>query len=116
MDESILVSIKKMLGIDESYTHFDADIIMNINSVFMILNQLGVGPSKPFMITGEDEEWSDFIEEGYIEAVKTYIFLRVKVIFDPPTSSFVLDAYNKRIDELEWRMNVIVENDKEENS
>ena len=110
MDESILVSIKKMLGIDESYPHFDADIIMNINSVFLILNQLGVGPEEPFMITGSDEEWSDFVTEGSLEAVKTYIFLRVKVIFDPPTSSFVLDAYNKRIDELEWRMNVIVEN------
>lgn len=112
MDDSILISIKKMLGIDEDYTHFDADIIMNINSILLILNQLGVGPERPFMITGSDEEWSDFVTEGSIEAVKTYIFLRVKVIFDPPTSSFVLDSYNKRIDELEWRMNVLVENEK----
>ena len=110
MDESILISVKKMLGIDASYTHFDADIIMNINSVFLILNQLGVGPDEPFMITGSEEEWYDFVSEGSLEAVKTYVFLRVKVIFDPPTSSFVLDAYNKRIDELEWRMNVMVEN------
>ena len=105
--ESILTSIKKLLGIDEEYEHFDPDIIMHINSVFMILNQLGVGPSEGFSIQDSKSVWSDFIPSGSnLEAVKTYMHLKVKQMFDPPSSSAVSDAINRSIAELEWRLNV----------
>ena len=105
--ESILTSIKKLLGIDEEYEHFDPDIIMHINSVFMILNQLGVGPSEGFSIQDSKSVWSDFMPSGSnLEAVKTYMQLKVKLMFDPPSSSAVMDAINRTIAELEWRLNV----------
>lgn len=110
--ESILISIKKMLGIDEEYTHFDADIIMHINSVLMILNQLGVGPSGGFIIEDETSTWSDFIPDEtpvQLEAVKSYIYLKVKLLFDPPLSSSVIESYNRQISEFEWRLNVAVD-------
>ena len=108
--ESILTSIKKLLGITEEYTHFDSDIIMHINSVFMILNQLGVGPEKCFRITGSFEIWDDFIlDEIDLESVKSYIYLKVKLLFDPPLSSSVSDSMNRMINEFEWRMNVAAE-------
>ena len=110
--DSILTSIKKMLGITEEYTHFDQELIMYINSAFTILNQLGVGPANPFFITDKNDTWDDFITDGSLEAVKTYVYYRVKTSFDPPTSSFVLDSIKKQMDELEWRMNVIVEDSK----
>lgn len=105
--ESILASIKKLLGIDEEYDHFDQDLIMHINSVFMILNQLGVGPAEGFSIQDSKSVWSDFIPDGSnLEAVKTYIYLKVKLMFDPPSSSAVIEAINRTIAELEWRLNV----------
>lgn len=108
--ESILTSIKKLLGISEDDTAFDTDIIMHINSVFMILWQLGVGPSKGFIIEDETAEWSDFIEDGLnLELVKSYVYLKVKLLFDPPTSSFVMESMNRQIAEFEWRLNVEVE-------
>lgn len=105
--ESILTSIKKLLGIAEEYEHFDKDIIMHINSVFMILTQLGVGPSKGFMITDSSASWDDFLPEdsGKLEAVKTYMYMKVQLMFDPPTSSVVMEAKNRMINELEWRLN-----------
>lgn len=104
--DSILTSVKKMLGITAEYTHFDADIIMHINSVFMILNQLGVGPSECFSIEGSDETWDEFIKDDFnIEAVKSYMFLKVSLMFDPPTSTNVLEAKTRLSDELEWRLN-----------
>lgn len=104
--KSILTSIKKMLGITEEYEHFDADIIMHINSVFMILNQLGVGPSKGFLIKGKDEIWTDFIpEDSKLELVKSYMYLKVKLLFDPPLGSAVIDVMNRQISEFEWRLN-----------
>jgi hypothetical protein len=106
MEESILTSIKLLLGAPEEYTAFDPQIIMHINSVFTILHQLGVGTEEPFKITGKEETWSDFIEEGELECVKEYIYCKVKLIFDPPANSFVVEQFNKRIDECEWRMNV----------
>lgn len=110
MDDSILTSIKKLLGIDEAYTHFDADIIMHINSVFMILNQLGVGPESGFSITDSDAVWSDFISNANtVEAVKSYIYLKVKLMFDPPLSGTVTDSITRTISELEWRLNVAVD-------
>ena len=107
---SILNSIKKMIGIQEDYQHFDADIIMHINSVLMILTQLGVGPDAGFVITGADEQWSDYITDSKnLEAVKSYIYLKVRLLFDPPTSSTIVDSFNRQINELEWRLNVQAE-------
>ena len=115
--ESILASIKKLLGIDEEYESFDPDIIMHINSVFMILNQLGVGPEEGFSITGNTETWDEFTgNELSIESVKTYMYLKVKLLFDPPTSSAVVDSVNRMISELEWRLNVASDKEKEVNN
>ena len=109
MNESILNSIKKLLGITAEYTNFDTDIIMHINSVFMILNQLGVGPSKCFRIEDEYTTWDEYItEDNDLDAVKTYMYLKVKLLFDPPLSSSVLEANKQLINELEWRLNVQV--------
>lgn len=115
--ESILTSVKKMLGITEEYEHFDADLIMHINSVFMILNQLGVGPTKGFIITDKFATWADFIQSGEnLESVKTYMYMKVKLLFDPPMSSAVMESMKQMISELEWRLNVQSElNGKEEN-
>ena len=105
--ESILTSIKKLLGIEEEYEHFDADLIMHINSVFMILTQLGVGPSEGFSIQDAETIWTDFIpSEKDLQAVKTYIYMKVKLVFDPPTSSAVIESMTRMINELEWRLNV----------
>ena len=110
MNDSILTSIKKLLGITEEYEHFDQDIIIHINSVFMILNQLGVGPSNGFSITDKTAVWSDFISEGVnIESVKSYMYLKVKLLFDPPTTSAVMESMNRMISELEFRLNVSAE-------
>lgn len=103
--ESILTSIKKLLGIAEEYTHFDEDLIMHINSVLTILTQMGIGPSTGFTILDDSSTWSDFTDDKfYLEAVKTYIHLKVKLVFDPPLSSAVTEAMNKMISELEWRL------------
>lgn len=103
--ESILTSIKKLLGIAEEYTHFDEDLIMHINSVLTILTQMGIGPSTGYIITSKDDTWDEFIDNKiYLEAVKTYIHLKVKLVFDPPLSSAVTEAMNKMITELEWRL------------
>lgn len=110
--ESILTSIKKLLGIDEEYTHFDADIIMHINSVLMILTQLGVGPAGGFVIEDDTSTWVDFIPEAnaaQLHAVKSYIYMKVKLMFDPPLSSAVIESMNRQIAELEWRLNVAVD-------
>ena len=105
MTESILTSIKKLLGISEDYTEFDTDIIISINSVFSILSQLGVGPKKPFMITDKTAVWSDFMEDkDNIEMVKSFMHLKVKMIFDPPTTSSTNTAYTELLKELEWRL------------
>lgn len=104
MQESILTSIKKLLGITEEYAHFDTDIIMHINSVFMILMQLGIGPAEGFSITGDSEVWSDFLSDAtWFESVKSYVYLKVKLIFDPPQSGTLLNAMEKQVSEFEWR-------------
>lgn len=108
--DSILTSIKKMIGIEESYEHFDPDIIMHINSAFMILTQLGVGPAEGFFIEDETSVWSDFLPTTpKLESVKTYIHLRVRLLFDPPSSSALIESINRSISELEWRLNVAAE-------
>lgn len=105
--DSILTSIKKHLGITEDYEHFDADIINHINSVFTILMQIGVGPENGFKITDKSQVWSDFMpDDERLEFVKTYIEKRVKLMFDPPQSSAVVDVINRQIEELEWRLYV----------
>ena len=106
--ESILTSIKKMLGLTEEYEHFDVDIITHINSTFRVLHQLGVGPSKAFRITDSDAIWSEFIDEdceGFDE-VKTYVYQRVKLLFDPPLSSAHMTALKESVAEFEWRLQV----------
>ena len=104
--DSILNSIKKLLGITEECKDFNQDLIIHINSVFMILNQLGVGPTDGFKITDETNTWNEFISgDQNIESVKTYMYMKVKMMFDPPSSSIVADAINKQISELEWRLN-----------
>lgn len=106
--ESILTSIKKLLGPDETYTHFDPDIIIHINSALSILTQLGVGPSSGFSITDSSETWSDFLgdDSKKISSVKSYVYLKVRLLFDPPTSSAVIESMNRMISELEWRLQV----------
>lgn len=113
--ESVLTSIKKLLGIQEEYTHFDTDIIIHINSVFMILTQLGVGPENGFSISDSTATWNDFIPgDSNLEAVKTYVYLKVRLLFDPPLNSAVIEAINRSISEFEWRLNVSVDPAKSE--
>lgn len=118
MIDSILTSIKKLLGLTEECTDFDDDIIMDINTVFMDLKQLGVGPSEGFSIEDDTAVWTDFINveinpemKPILSATKSYIHLKVKLLFDPPLSSAVEKAVNERIDELEWRLNVEAESE-----
>ena len=109
--ESIFLTIKKMLGLDPEYDAFNLDILVDINSALMSLNQLGVGPTSGFTVTGEDETWEDLLgSASNLEAVKSYIFLKVKTMFDAPSSSYALDSLNKMIAEHEWRIMIQVEN------
>lgn len=105
-DESILKSIKKLLGIEEEYDQFDMDIIIHINTAFSVLQQLGVGPTKGFRITGSGQTWSNFVDvsDANMDLVKNYIYMKVKLIFDPPSSSYNIESYNKIISEYEWRL------------
>ena len=108
--ESILTSIKKLLGIEEEYTQFDNDIIMHINSAFLNLTQLGVGPAEGFLIEDDTATWEDFIgDSNQLQAVKSYMYLKVKLLFDPPLSSSVIESMNRMVAELEWRLNVAVD-------
>ena len=106
IQDSILLLIKKKLGIAPDYHAFDEDIITDINTVLFSLNQIGVG-TEDFAIKDETALWSDFLGESKnYEAVKTYIYIKVRLMFDPPTSSFVITALEKQASELEWRLNV----------
>lgn len=109
MNGSILDSIKKNLGIVPEYTAFDDQIILDINAAFSTLHQLGFGPDEGFEITGIDEFWSDIIEEPRFNFIKSYVCMKVRVMFDPPTSSYALDALNKQIAEYEWRIKSEIE-------
>lgn len=110
---SILTSIKKLLGITESCTDFDTDIIMHINTVLMTLNQLGVG-TEGFQIEDKNAVWSEFIDPNKLAATKSYVHLRVKLLFDPPLNSAIIEAIKESIRELEWRLNVRVELESED--
>lgn len=116
MHDSILQTIKKMLGLDETYIPFDQDIIVLINAVFMTLHQLGIGPEEGFVIKDYRARWSDFItNENQIQlhAVQEYVYMKVRMVFDPPGNSFVMDALKQQCQELEWRMNVQAESVKD---
>lgn len=108
--ESILTSVKKLLGITEDCTDFDSDIILHINTVFTILTQMGVGPEEGFSIEDKSKKWDEFVSNKlYFESVKTYVFLKVKLLFDPPLSTAVMESINRMISELEWRLNSAAE-------
>ena len=110
--ESILTSIKKLIGITEEYTQFDVDIMIHINSAFGILRQLGVGPVDGFRISGKEDTWDQFLQdEKKLELVKTYVYLKVKILFDPPLSSAVMDCINREISQCEWRLMVTAESE-----
>lgn len=112
--ESILTSIKKLLGITEDYEHFDTDIIMYINSALMTLTQLGVGSSAGFSISDKTARWDDFIPSGMnLESIKTYVYIKVKLLFDPPLSSAVMECMKQMASECEWRINHEIETNKE---
>lgn len=107
MEESILTSTKKVLGIAEDYTVFDLDVITHINAAFSTLTQLGVGPNAGFMIENAEAVWADFIgEDLQYNSVKSYVFLRTRQLFDPPATSYLIASYEKQIEQLEWRLNV----------
>lgn len=114
METSILNSVKKAIGVTPEYTIFDSDIIMHINSVFMVLAQMGVGPAKGFRIEDKYAEWSEFLsdEDENYESVKSYICMKVRLLFDPPSSSTHMECIKQHISEFEWRLNFEAENSK----
>lgn len=117
MEQSILISTKKILGVPEDYTVFDLDILTHINTAFSTLTQLGVGPANGFMIEDETAVWSDFLpdyptdsgsssgDDHRYNSVKSYVFLKVRQLFDPPATSYLISAVEKQLQELEWRLN-----------
>lgn len=110
MQDSILMTIRKLVCGDPYADHFDTDLLVHINACFSVLNQLGVGPEKGFVVTDETQNWSDYTADSTVlNLVKTYVTLKVKKIFDPPLTSSVLEAMDKEISQLEWRLNVAVD-------
>lgn len=119
MEESILKGTKKIVGLAEGYTPFDHDVITHINSAFSSLSQLGIGPELGFMIEDDSALWEDFanlgdasnliVPQNQMNMIKTYIFLKVRMLFDPPSTSFHIEAMNNQIQEHEWRLNVFRE-------
>lgn len=114
MTDSILTSVKKLLGIPEEYTQFDLDLIIHINTVFMGLTQLGVGPEEGFSIEDDTATWEDFIEDDLrFEAVKSYVALKTRLLFDPPGGSVHMGCIEKSIAEFEWRLRMAAEAEEE---
>lgn len=110
MEESILITIKKKLGLGKEYNAFDTDVITNINTSLMILGQLGVGPSNGFRITGPSETWSNFVGDRIdLESIKDFIYIKARIVFDPPNSAAALQALKEEAKELEFRINVQVD-------
>lgn len=110
METSILNSTKKVLGIDPTYTAFDQDILTHINATFSILSQLGVGPTEGFFIEDEVPEWADLaLPADQMNLVRSYVFLKVRLLFDPPQTSYLIESMNKQIAEFEWRLNTMRE-------
>lgn len=111
-EESILVYVKRLLGIQSDYNHFDPDIIYGINAAFAVLTQLGVGPAEGFMISDDTSKWSDFVaDKSRLSLIKEYVCLRTRLLFDPPSSSALIDAMNKTVAEYEWRLYVASDGD-----
>ena len=111
MSDSILVGTKKALDIPEDYDVFDTNIIMHINSVFSTLNQIGIGPVDGFEVEDDTATWTSYIGTNVrYNSVKTYMYLRVRMLFDPPATSFLIDAITKQKDELEWRLSALRRN------
>lgn len=105
MEEKILASIKNLLGVMDDYTPFDEQIKVHINSVFMTLHQIGIGPEQPFVIYTGDERWKEFTGGDYdFQSVKTYVYLKLREVWDPPTVGVVSNSYEKQIREHEWRL------------
>lgn len=106
-EDSIFLSIKKLVGINSADTEFDLDVTIQINAVFSKLYQLGVGKDKAFRITSSDDKWTEVFEDylDLLDFIKSYTYIKVRLVFDPPSSSFVLDALSKEASELEWRIN-----------
>mgnify|MGYP003585722387 FL=1 len=112
MDGIILDDVKKVIGFDPDYKEFDQDLLLHINSVFSILTQRGVGPSEGFEISGDTEEWSDFVDDKRVNMVKTYICLKVRLLFDSSTmTSYAINALNDQAKEYEWRLQVASEDE-----
>lgn len=110
MTDSILDSVKKAIGFDPTYTAFDVDLTMHINSVFSTLHQLGVGPENGFSIDDSTAVWGQFIgATPNINSVKSYVAIKVRLIFDPPATSFVIASMEKVVQEFEWRLNIAVD-------
>lgn len=110
LQSSILNTIKQMLGIDETFNGFDPEIIIDINSALMTLHQIGIGPSDGFQITSESDFWEDLtVDASQLNGIKTYIYLKTRLLFDPPSNSFLVQSMEKQIQELEWRLNVNAE-------
>lgn len=108
--DSILNSVKSYLGLLGTDSAFDSDVLMAINAVMVVLNQLGVGPSVPFVVDDESSTWTDLLGEDSVGGIREYVCMRVKLLFDPPTNTYVVQALNDQIDEFEWR--IIAEVDK----
>ena len=104
---SILDSIKKMLGLTTEYVQFDQDILVFINAAFLSLNQIGIGPEQGFWIHDSTTTWEEYFgSETNLEVVKTYIYLKTRLLFDPPANSFVVESMNKQITEIEFRLSI----------
>lgn len=113
LEQSILKSIKKLLHMPAEMTEYDMDVIIHVNSAFSNLHQLGLGPDADFIIEDDSKTWNEYIgSDSYIQSVKTYVFLFVKLVFDPPTTSFVIEAYERQLAEHVWRLNVKREEEK----
>lgn len=107
MDDRILTTVKKLLNMEENYTAFDTDITLFINSAIGTLTQLGIGPAEGFEIADATATWTDFLgDDPRLNSAKTYVYLRVRLVFDPPSTSFVINALTEQMKELEWRLNV----------
>ncbi len=111
MKDSILHDCKKMLGIEDDYKAFDSELFLHINSIFVILNQLGVGPPSGFLVEDEDAKWEHFLGDSRrdLNLVKSYVFIRLRLMFDPPANSFLVNSLTEQAKEFEWRLNVQVE-------
>lgn len=107
MESSILYTIKRMLGVSLDDTPFDMEIVVGINSALMVLDQLGIGPPGGLVVTGITETWSDLMDDWTdLEAIKSYVYIRTRLVFDPPTNSFLVDALEKQMQEYEWRLSI----------